>query len=139
MRTIGKFAIYNGREYTFLSRSNGSFALISFNSQDLNSGFKKIGDTDEERYIKNVKLEDLSFVYHKDTEVRYKGDIFIGSLIEDNQVMLYTRNVPLGQKHNMNIREKDEYYLYVNLNDIDELIQTWKPILPNGLKDSTSK
>ncbi|MED4955926.1 hypothetical protein ABEO75_09540 [Paenibacillus macerans] len=127
MRTLGKFAIYNGKEYTFLPRSGGSFALISFDSIDLNNGFKKIGDINEKRYIKDVHLEELSFVYQKDTEVTYKGDIFIGSIIEDNKIMLYTRDVPLGKKHNMIMRDKDEYYLYVDLKDIDEITQKWKP------------
>ncbi|SDZ50656.1 hypothetical protein SAMN05421736_11538 [Evansella caseinilytica] len=38
MRTLGKFAIYSGKEFTFLPHSNGSFAIISFDSTDLNNG-----------------------------------------------------------------------------------------------------
>lgn len=127
LRTLGKFAIYNEKEYTFLPLSDSSFSLISFDSIDLNNGFIKIGDIHEERYIKDVQLEELSFVYQKDTEVTYQGDIFIGSIIENNKIMLYTRDVPLGKKHNMIMRDKDEYYLYVDLKDIDKITQTWKP------------
>lgn len=39
--------------------------------------------------------------------------------------MLYTRNVPLGQKYNMIMRDKDEYYLYVQLKEVDSIIQKW--------------
>lgn len=38
------------------------------------------------------------------------------------KVMLYTRNVPLGQKYNMIMRDKDEYYLYVELKEVDSII-----------------
>lgn len=129
MRTLGKFAIFKDKEYTFLARSNGSYTLISFDSLDLENGFKRIGDGSEERFIKDVQIEELSFVYEKETKVKYKGDTFIGSIIEGNQVMLYTRDVPLGVKYKMNMRDKDEFYLYVNLGEVDEIIQTWKPVL----------
>ncbi|MFD0671926.1 hypothetical protein [Cohnella sp. GCM10027633] len=127
LRTLGKFAIYNEEEYIFLARSDDSFALISFDSKDLEKGFNKTGDTNETRYIKDVQLEELSFVYHKFTEVTYQGDVFIGSIIENNTIMLYTRDVLLGKKHNMIMRDKDEYYLYVHLMEIDEINQKWKP------------
>ena len=43
------------------------------------------------------------------------------------KVMLYTCNVPLGQKYNMIMRDKDEYYLYVELKEVDSIIQKWIP------------
>lgn len=42
--------------------------------------------------------------------------------------MLYTRNVLLGKKYNMTMRDKDEYYMYVNLKEVDEVIQKWKTL-----------
>ena len=41
--------------------------------------------------------------------------------------MLYTREILLGKKYNMIMRDKDEYYLYIDLKDVDEVIQKWIP------------
>lgn len=125
MRTLGKTALYKGREYEFLNKSDGTYAIYSENSADLESGFIKI-DTD--RFMKSVKPEELDFIFEKNTIVKYKGDEFIGSIIENDKIMLYTRDAALGRKYNMVMREKDEYYLYVRLKEIDEIIQQWLPL-----------
>lgn len=125
MRTLGKIALYKGREYEFLNKSDGTYAIYSENSADLESGFIKI-DTD--RFMKSVKPEELDFIFEKNTIVKYKGDEFIGSIIENDKIMLYTRDAALGRKYNMIQRDKDEYYLYVRLKEIDEIIQQWLPL-----------
>lgn len=125
IRTLGKKALYKEREYEFLHKSDGTYAIYSENSDDLENGFKKI---DTNRYMKLVKLEDLDLVFEKNTIVKYKGDEFIGSVIEGDKIMLYTRDTPLGKKYNMIMRDKDEYYLYIKLKDIDEIIQQWIPL-----------
>lgn len=119
-------AIYKGEMYEFLQKSDGTYAIYSSNTQELVNGFKKI---DEKRYMKLVSLEELDYVYEKNTIVIYQGDEFIGSSIEGSAIMLYTRNVLLGKKYNMTIRDKDEYYMYVNLCEVDEVIQKWKTII----------
>ena len=126
MKTLGKVAIYKEHEYEFRQKSDGRYALYSNDSKSLEDGFMKISET-EERYMKIVKLEELACVFQKETDVIYKGDTFIGSLIEGDKVMLYTRNAPLGQKYNMIMRDKDEYYLYVELKEVDSIIQKWIP------------
>ena len=45
--------------------------------------------------------------------------------------MLYTRNVLLGQKYNMTMRDKDEFYKYVELKDVDCIVQKWTPCEKN--------
>lgn len=125
MRTLGKTALYKGREYEFLNKSDGTYAIYSENSADLESGFIKI-DTD--RFMKSVKPEELDFIFEKNTIVKYRGDEFIGSIIENDKIMLYTRDTALGRKYNMIMREKDEYYLYVRLKEIDEIVQQWLPL-----------
>lgn len=125
MRTLGKIALYKGREYEFLNKSDGTYAIYSENSADLESGFIKI-DTD--RFMKSVKPEELDFIFEKNTIVKYKGDEFTGSIIENDKIMLYTRDAALGRKYNMIMREKDEYYLYVRLKEIDEIVQQWLPL-----------
>lgn len=125
MRTLGKIALYKGREYEFLNKSDGTYAIYSENSADLESGFIKI-DTD--RFMKSVKPEELDFIFEKNTIVKYKGDEFTGSIIENDKIMLYTRDAALGRKYNMIQRDKDEYYLYVRLKEIDEIVQQWLPL-----------
>lgn len=125
MRTLGKIALYKGREYEFLNKSDGTYAIYSENSADLESGFIKI-DTD--RFMKSVKPEELDFIFEKNTIVKYRGDEFIGSIIENDKIMLYTRDAALGRKYNMIQRDKDEYYLYVRLKEIDEIVQQWLPL-----------
>lgn len=125
MRTLGKIALYKGREYEFLNKSDGTYAIYSENSADLESGFIKI-DTD--RFMKSVKPEELDFIFEKNTIVKYRGDEFIGSIIENDKIMLYTRDAALGRKYNMIQRDKDEYYLYVRLKEIDAIIQQWLPL-----------
>ena len=125
MKTLGKFAVYNGREYQFVDLNNGTYSLISNEQRDVHIGFESVRSG---RYVKDVPLEDLDFVFEKNTIVKYKGNEFVGSIIEKNKIMLYTRNVLLGKKYNMIMRDKDEYYLYVDLKDIDEINQSWIPL-----------
>lgn len=124
IRTLGKKAFYKEREYEFLDESDGTYAIYSESSKDMEKGFKKIGTN---RYRKTVKLEELDYVFEKNTVVIYNGDEFIGSIIDKNKIMLYTRDTLLGKKHNMIMRDKDEYYLYVDLRSVDEIIQKWIP------------
>ena len=124
--TLGKMAIYKGEMYEFSQKSDGTYAIYSNNALEYVDGFKKI---DEKRYMKLVSLEELDYVYEKNTIVIYQGDEFIGSAIEGSAIMLYTRNVLLGKKYNMTIRDKDEYFMYVNLCEVDEVIQKWKTIV----------
>ena len=125
IKTLGKKTLFKEQEYEFLCKSDGTYAIYSENSIDLENGFKKI-DTD--RYMKLVKLEDLDIVFEKNTIVKYKGDEFIGSVIEGDKIMLYTRDTILGKKYGMIMRDKDEYYLYINLKDVDEIVQQWVPL-----------
>lgn len=125
IRTLGKKALYKGQEYEFLNRSDGTYGIYSQDSRDIENGFEKIAAN---RYWKDVTLEELDFVFEKESVVIYKGDEFIASIIEKNQIMLYTRDVSLGKKYNMIMRDKDEYYLYVDLKEIDEIVERWIPL-----------
>ena len=125
MKTLGKFAVYKGKEYQFTDIKDGNYSLISEDEKDTNIGFQEIRIG---RYSKDVELKDLDFVFMKNTIVKYKGDEFTGSVIEGDKIMLYTRNTILGKKYDMTMRDKDEYYLYINLKDVDEIVQQWVPL-----------
>ena len=77
--------------------------------------------------MKIITLDEVEGVFEKETEVIYGGDTFIGSVIQGGKIMLYTRNVLLGQKYNMTMRDKDEFYRYVELKDVDCIVQKWTP------------
>lgn len=125
IKTSGEMAMYKGKEYEFLFKSNGTCAIYSNEKEDIHNGFYEI---DINRYMRIVDSQELDFIYEKKTIVFYKGDEFTGSVIENNKIMLYTRNSVLGGKYNMIMRDKDEYYLYVDLKEVDEIVQKWIPI-----------
>ncbi len=125
MRTLGKSAIYKEKEYEFLDLSNGKYALISNDINDMELGFEKVRDN---RYLKSVLLEELDFIFEKDTRVIYKGDEFLGSVIHGNKIMLYTGSRLLAEKYNMIMRDRMEYFLYVDLWEVDEITRKWTPL-----------
>lgn len=125
IRTLGQMAFYEGEIYEFLRKKDGTYVIFSDNVEDEKRGFKKI---DTNRFKKVVQFKDLNYVFEMRTSVIYHGDEFIGSIIEENDIMLYTGDSSLGQKHNMIMRDKDEYYLYVKLDSVDEIIYKWKTL-----------
>ena len=127
--TLGMRAFYGGKEYEFLDKSDGSYAIYSNDIESLNLDFKRVVNS-EDRFMKIVDLGELDFVFKKRSTVIYKGDEFICSIIKGKQVMLYTRDIALGRKYNMNMRDRYEYYMYVDLKEVDEIIQRWIPYKP---------
>lgn len=130
MKTLGKIAIYQGTEYEFRKKTDGSYALYSDDIKSLEAGFRRISEK-EEKFMKIITLDEVEGVFEKETEVIYGGDTFIGSVIQGSKIMLYTRNVLLGQKYNMTMRDKDEFYKYVELKDVDCIVQKWTPYKEN--------
>ena len=100
----------------------------TFEPQIVKKRQKDISDIDQKIII---TLDEVEGVFEKETEVIYGGDTFIGSVIQGSKIMLYTRNVPLGLKYNMTMRDKDEFYKYVELKDVDCIVQKWTPYKEN--------
>ena len=100
----------------------------TFEPQIVKKRQKDISDIDQKIII---TLDEVEGVFEKETEVIYGGDTFIGSVIQGSKIMLYTRNVLLGQKYNMTMRDKDEFYKYVELKDVDCIVQKWTPCEKN--------
>ena len=100
----------------------------TFEPQIVKKRQKDISDIDQKIII---TLDEVEGVFEKETEVIYGGDTFIGSVIQGSKIMLYTRNVLLGQKYNMTMRDKDEFYKYVELKDVDCIVQKWTPYKEN--------
>ncbi len=127
MRTLGTTAIYKEKEYEFRIREDGTYAIYSTERRDIENGFHQI-NVNINRYMKIIDREELDFVFHKKTVVVYKGDEFLGSVIEGSKIMLYTDDLELKEKYNMIMRDRWEYYLYVDLWEVDEIIQKWTPL-----------
>ena len=100
----------------------------TFEPQIVKKRQKDISDIDQKIII---TLDEVEGVFEKETEVIYGGDTFIGSVIQGSKIMLYTRNVLLGKKYNMTMRDKDEFYKYVELKDVDCIVQKWTPYKEN--------
>jgi len=139
IRLSGNRAIYKDREYEFSPKYDGLCTIYSDDLRDEANGFTRIDmrgsafwETDKLFLI--VPLEELSFVFKRKTTVIYKGDEFRCNVINGNQIMLLTADPVLHEKHNMIEREKNEYRLYVDVRDVDEIIQKWFP-LPQYIKD----
>ena len=81
--------------------------IVSNDMNDIKYGFEKTKHSTV-RFVKYVKLEELSFVFKK--------------------VQLLYRWVPFTKKHNMKMFDKDEYVLTVKLSEIDEINQKWIPL-----------
>ncbi len=125
MITLGERAIYKGKEYEFMDREEKGYAIFSDDSRDMELGFRKIN---ENRYLKEIDLNELEFVFQKDTTVVYKGDSFLGSVIKGSKIMLFTGDVELGKKYGMKEYNRFEYFLYVELSEVDEIVQKWTPL-----------
>ena len=79
MKTLGKIAIYQGTEYEFQKKTDGSYALYSDDIKSLEAGFRRISEK-EEKLMKIITLDEVEGVFEKETEVIYGGDTFIGSV-----------------------------------------------------------
>ena len=77
MKTLGKIAIYQGTEYEFQKKTDGSYALYSDDIKSLEAGFRRISEK-EEKFMKIITLDEVEGVFEKETEVIYGGDTFIG-------------------------------------------------------------
>jgi hypothetical protein len=124
-RIFGERAIYQNREYEFQSGENNICMLISHDPKDMEDGFVQV---DENRYIKRVRLEELESAFDLDTAVIYKGDQFRGNVIEDDKIMLYTANEKLYEKYCMNMIDRAQYWMYVNIDDVDSITETRTPL-----------
>ena len=87
MKTLGKIAIYQGTEYEFRKKTDGSYALYSDDIKSLGAGFRRISEK-EEKFMKIITLDEVEGVFEKETEVIYGGDTFIGSVIQGSKIML---------------------------------------------------
>jgi hypothetical protein len=130
-RIFGKRAIYQNREYEFQSGENNICMLISHDPKDMEDGFVQV---DENRYIKRVRLEDLESVFEMKTVVKYKGDKFNGTVIKGNQIMLVSTDPDLYEKYNMKMFDRYDYFMEVNIDDVDSITETRTP-LPKYMRE----
>ena len=59
IRTLGETAIYGGKEYEFLTRSDGTCAIYSNQKKDVDNGFLQI---DTNRFMKVIDREELAIL-----------------------------------------------------------------------------
>ncbi|MFF2458271.1 hypothetical protein [Peribacillus simplex] len=120
----GKYAMYNGDEYSFRLLEDKSIRLISNKQSDLSHGFKHL---DENIYIKNVSVEEVENLFKINSKAKYKGELF--SVSEDGKtgkVLLDTTNTELAKKMEFERTDKYMYSKYVDWDEV-EIIEERKP------------
>lgn len=120
----GKYAMYNGGEYSFRLLEDKSIRLISNKQSDLSQGFKHL---DENIYIKNVSVEEVENLFKINSKAKYKGELFSAS--EDGKtgkVLLDTTNTELAKKMEFERTDKYMYSKYVDWDEV-EIIEERKP------------
>jgi hypothetical protein len=132
MRTkvSGICAIYRDREYEFTDKKNGMCLLRSYDPKELENGFLPLG---RNQFVKRVHPEDLDSVFKLESTVIYGGDKFEGATIIDEKIVLCSGSVALYKKYNMEMRDRGDYWFYVDLKDVDEIIKKRTP-LPQYMK-----
>ena len=123
----GRYALYQGKEYTFGIRKDGKFILRSSDIGDLAMGFEECepfkvkGTPNDVVCLKFVDRNELSEFYRVRTYAIYKGYRFDAIDEKDNMVSIVTmtgdyRNwLSLG----MDCIEKGVYQKWVQKNEID--------------------
>lgn len=64
MKTLGKIAIYQGTEYEFRKKTDGSYALYSDDIKSLEAGFRRISEK-EEKFMKIITLDEVDCIVQK--------------------------------------------------------------------------
>ena len=118
----GKFAFMNDREYEVQVIEDDKLLLISSSRTDLDYGFTKV---DEKRYEKIVSPKEVGYVFDRETIVKYRNVEHIAPVIVGNEIKITTKDQELGVKRRMKIDENGEYYMFINLMDVQLLMQTW--------------
>ena len=120
------YAIYKGREFEFTDSGTGKYLLASYDIRDKELGFSLTRHSTD-RYVKYITLRALDFVFKRKAVVIYKGDEFWASVIEGDQIMIRSYDSEMYEKYNMEIWDRDDYFLYVNAKDVDEIRIEWIP------------
>jgi hypothetical protein len=128
-RTSGKTAIYRNTEYEFFyDIEKNRCAIISYRTKsDLENGFSEV-DPSSDRLIKYVSLEDLDFVFEKESTAIYKGDLFRADSILTDKIVLSTGDRDLEKKYNMKQWDRGYYFIHANLKDVERITQEWIPL-----------
>lgn len=122
VKVQGKFAFMNDREYEVQVIEDDMLLLISSSRTDLDYGFTKV---DEKRYEKIVSPKEVGYVFDRETIVKYRNVEHIAPVIVGNEIKITTKDQELGVKRRMKIDKNGEYYMFINLMDVQLLMQTW--------------
>lgn len=122
----GLYATYNGQEYN-TARYGKEMILISHNHKELSNGFKR-SINDENYYTKTVSIDEVSNIYEIVTYIKYKNHKFLFEGSNDVKVRLLCIDNPklameLGGELYYLPGGKNAYAVYINENDIEEVIE----------------
>jgi hypothetical protein len=120
----GRRAKYKNREYKFTPIKNGMCLLDSQDPKDIANGFIQMA---EGRLVKRVQLEEIESIVDLKVKVTYMGDEFDGTATNGYKISLVTDDVELYEKHHMNMRDRFDYWLEVDLKDVEKIAEIRSP------------
>lgn len=134
IHTVGTYAIYENREFQFEIHEDG-YWLVSDDPNVCALGFNppesQTSLCEVKRFIKNVKLHELSFVFEKNSYAYYDGLKFSVSRIVDDKIMLNFHDSKLLERYTNVIKwDRNDYFIYVPLREITRFEQEWIPYNP---------
>jgi hypothetical protein len=118
---IGRFAVYNGKEYPFVAWRDGNYSLYSNDSQEVDKGF----EPKDGRFRKIVSKEAITAVYKLKVTVIYQGQEFECFQEKSDQVLLVKKNCSqdLVKKLQLSMTGLNEYEKWVDKKDIEDVIE----------------
>ncbi len=117
----GRYALYNGKEYSIIQVNNGHVKLRSFDSSAKENGFVLSAASITGVYVKTVGVEDIDDAYEIIPSAIYKGFDFgiIGFDKESQEATLMTSNPEAWRKLNLETHAKYEFTVCVPIIDLD--------------------
>lgn len=110
------YCIYNGKEYRFVHKADGTYEIVTTNKSDVDDSFDFYQN---EVYRKQVELSEVEEVYSINSFAVYNGEIFGVSRSVGADVELYTSNLELAEENKMNQTGKAEYIKVVSKSEVE--------------------
>jgi hypothetical protein len=110
------YSLYNGKEYQFVHKADGTCEIVSKNKSNVDESFDLYQN---EIYRKQVDLNEFEEVYSINSFAVYRGEVFGVSRSVGTDVELYTTNLGLAEEYRMKQNGKSEYIKVVSTSEVE--------------------
>lgn len=112
---LGKYTLYMGRQYEVLN-------------YDKENKIVKLKLDDGKIKYKMVKRSDVEEIYYIQTNCIYKGYKFQVISEKEDSILIYTSNIEVGVKLNMEFIERSVYHKWIRKGEVDRIIEDRTPL-----------